>query len=770
MGDSPVVGSVVFEIRATRDKLKDDIRLAERDLKEFGDKVERDASQTSSSIGRSTRMIGVAVAALSAVFTVAITGAFALGRASLKMAEDMSNSAHRIGISTSALQEWQYVARKTGEDANAVGGALETFASKLAAAAAGLSKEDLKNFQALGLSQEQLKGMNDTEKALDEIVDRIGDLKDESDRAAIAEKLGLGPLATSLREGSDEVARLRDEARALGFVMSEELIAKGAAASEQMDDLSQIIGIQMAEAFISLSDEVLAFTGHIADALGGLNRFIERFDGWRERISLTYPGLLTAMGNMDPMGAMRAVGDSVRSGNAQRMTDAYNNPQIDVDDPALLRQQMATDAARSPERTRRTPNFNPNLTPVSGRTRADNSAQRAAEREARRAERVEQEIFRARQRLLQVAEDDVLTAQQRFDLAQDQLRLDRDARDAEIASKAERGEIKDAERRMLEAANAQADAMEDRILTDSAFREIEDERLATERLMAGLASDLLSLQSGAARTAKERQAIELELLEIAQRQRREALRLELERDPSKTPGQRAEAMATNGRIDAAERDAIIRNNLSPLEAWRDQSLKTADEISEAYESIAARGLDSLNDGIVDAIMNSRSLGEVFHNVARQILADLLSISVRRGITEPLVNALFGGGKGGSGGWMGAIGSFFGATFGGGRAAGGPMMGGNWYRAGEHGPENIFMPKDGIAIPNVRSANSSGGAAQRPLQPVVFDLRGAVMTADLVAQMNEIGAKAQSGAVRQSVDIVRRSSAGMQQRQSRLGTV
>ncbi|ANC53402.1 hypothetical protein A4249_06875 [Brevundimonas sp. GW460-12-10-14-LB2] len=42
-------------------------------------------------------------------------------------------------------------------------------------------------------------------------------------------------------------------------------------------------------------------------------------------------------------------------------------------------------------------------------------------------------------------------------------------------------------------------ALEDRLLTDNAFREIQDERLATEKLLSGLTADLLSLQSGAAR-------------------------------------------------------------------------------------------------------------------------------------------------------------------------------------------------------------------------------------------------------------------------------
>ncbi|WP_392353039.1 hypothetical protein V8F63_09810 [Brevundimonas sp. LF-1] len=97
-----------------------------------------------------------------------------------------------------------------------------------------------------------------------------------------------------------------------------------------------------------------------------------------------------------------------------------------------------------------------------------------------------------------------------------------------------------------------------------------------------------------------------------------------------------------------------------MEAWRDANLRTAAEVQEAYERVATRGLDALNDGLVDAIMNTRSLGDVFGAVAKQILADLLSISVRQSIVEPLAAALFGGGggaapaaSGGSdgGGWL-----------------------------------------------------------------------------------------------------------------------
>ena len=650
-------GSAEFEIRATRDKLKQDLAEAERELKGFTDKAEGEGQRGAANVGRATKAIGGAIAALTGFLTAAIGASVAVGVASLKMADNLANSAQRIGVSTSALQEWQYVARKSGEDANSVSGALETFSNKFASAAAELSKADVKAFAALRLDPEDLRGFKDVEAALDEVIDRIGSLKSESDRAAIAEKLGLGPLATALREGADEVARLRDEAQALGFVMDEDLIRKGSAAQGQMEDLAQVIGIQLAGAFIELSDEVLAFTSHIADALRGLNAFIERAQTWKQRAEAMYgDGLTTGLrkGGLD--GGLQAIGSTVGSIISGRTFRAAadiraGNSLPDYANPINANAVAAFGVSPPPPRTPRN-DFADTLSIPPGRSRTDNSAQRAAEREARRSERIEQEIFRARQRLLQVSEDDLLTAQQRYDLSREQLKMEREARDAEIQSKTDRGEIKAAERRRLDAANAEADALEDRLLADNAFRALEDERIANEKILSGLTVDLLSLRSSAAKTSAERRDIELELLAITQRERREALILEATRkgwSKERIDG----ALKTLDSIDQGERSQARRNTMSPLEAWRDRSLTDAKQIEEAYERIAANGLDALNSGIVDAIMNTKSLGETFSSVAKQILADLLSISVRRGITEPLADMLFGGSGSGSGGGIGS---------------------------------------------------------------------------------------------------------------------
>ena len=70
-----------------------------------------------------------------------------------------------------------------------------------------------------------------------------------------------------------------------------------------------------------------------------------------------------------------------------------------------------------------------------------------------------------------------------------------------------------------------------------------------------------------------------------------------------------------------------------------------------------------------------------------------------------------------------------------RAAGGPVTARRPYLVGERGPE-LFMPStSGSVISNRNLRESPAPVVQR------FDLRGAVMTADLLSQMNQIGEQA-----------------------------
>ena len=656
-----VVGSAAFELRATRQQMKKDLDEAKRDLGGFVNDAEREAGGSTSRLGGMMGKLGLAVGALTGVLAAGIALAVKFGGASLQMADTLADSAQRIGIGTEALQEYQYVARKTGEDANAVGGDLEAFSNKLAKAQAGLSKSDANAFAALFGKDFDLKQLTDVGKALELTTDRIEELTRPSDRAAIAEQLGLQSLATALREGSGEVARLRDEARELGFVLDDALIQKGAQAQEQLEDLSQIIGIQMAEAFIGLSGEVMAFTSYIADALRGLNDFLGKFEEWKNKTNAMYGDNFVGdlvSGNAGK--AFRSASESVASGRTMNAIGVVRNGgDIAGATPSLADMEAFARAPAGP-RTRSALSGRTNLTPVQPRGRADNSAEkarRAAEQEARRAERVEEEIARARIRVLGIVDDEAQTVQQRFDTAKAQVEAEREAEAKNLESRKARKDINQAEFDQLTLINTQTAALEDRVANDILARDLADERLAKERLLSDLTADLLVLQSGAARTAEERRKIELQLLAMAQKKAREDMLKDpdfLKLDPD---GQR-NAIGRQDQVFRGQAEAVARNNLSPLDAWRDASLQSIGQVNEAYENIAARGLDALNDGIVDAIMNSKSLGEVFSNVAKSILADLLQIHVRQSITEPLANVLFGGGKkSGNGGISDVIGNF-----------------------------------------------------------------------------------------------------------------
>ncbi|MND80178.1 hypothetical protein D3C80_719440 [compost metagenome] len=401
---------------------------------------------------------------------------------------------------------------------------------------------------------------------------------------------------------------------------------------------------------------------------------------------------------------------------------------------------------------------------------------RTAEREARRAERVEQEIYRLRQRALGIADDELLTVQERYDLARAQVKLEREAEAKELESRKARGDITAEEYNQLKLIQTQTATLEDRVSSDILAHDLADERLAKERALTDLTADLLSLQSSAARSAKERREIELRLLAMAQSRAREDLERDLSRDPNLPDADKQARRDALGQVQSAQRAAVNRQTMSPLERWRDESLKTADEIAEAYESIAARGLDALNDGIVDAIMNSKSLGEVFSNVAKQILADLTSIAVRRSITEPLADMLFGGNSGGGGAkaiaqaakgsgstnWLSKAfnmgRSFFGFSGGGYTGDGGVLEPAGIVHKGEfvlpqHAVSRIGLPKleamrlgtlPGFSAGGLVGGGSIPGVAPRQSDPVVFDMRGAFVPE---AFMREVEQKVSAGEAR-----------------------
>lgn len=113
-------------------------------LKDALDGVKPSAESTAEGLGKidkSALLTGAAIGALIGGAIMVTKTMWDMGRAAMQAAGEIADTATRIGVSTDALQEWRYVAVKSGEDAKSADQALSSFAEKLALAGSQLNKQ-----------------------------------------------------------------------------------------------------------------------------------------------------------------------------------------------------------------------------------------------------------------------------------------------------------------------------------------------------------------------------------------------------------------------------------------------------------------------------------------------------------------------------------------------------------------------------------------------------------------------------------------------------
>lgn len=245
------------------------------------------------------------------------------------------------------------------------------------------------------------------------------------------------------------------------------------------------------------------------------------------------------------------------------------------------------------------------------------------------------------------------------------------------------------------------ESLEKELLDRKEAEEKAREALQIEQAVGENQRDLLQKQLGLATIRQERRAIEQRILESTYEELRHQLEATL---ASKTAaeGAKAEArakLATFDQSKALDQRRLDRDYESPRDRYRREVGDIGRNINDEMESIEVSGLQALNDGLTDVIMGARSLGDVFKDVANQIISDLIRIAVQQAIIMPLLNALGGGGSGDMGG---GIGGLFKGFF----AHGGAIPTGSFGIVGERGPEPVIAtPRGALVRPN-STLNSS----------------------------------------------------------------
>jgi tape measure domain-containing protein len=338
-----------------------------------------------------------------------------------------------------------------------------------------------------------------------------------------------------------------------------------------------------------------------------------------------------------------------------------------------------------------------------GGGRSAAAAAREAERDAREAlrreRRFEDDIRSADDRLLSARLRNATTEEERERIQRDQIQREFEAEQIQLGRMAIDKDITETQRQELE---TRANSL--RLLQ---LAEIEiDKRQRAERqadarmgALADVREAQLNTELEMANSNKERVRIERELI----RSRYDELEASQQRIIDSKITTDAEKELARIRLDqlAAERAGANVGLDRRYEGPRAQfARQLGGDINESLEQVEVDGLSALNDGLTEVITNFKSLGDVFKNVANQIIADLVRIAVQQAIIAPLLGATGGG-----------IGSVIGSIFGGGRATGGPVTRGRMYRVNEHGTEGYAsFSQPGRIIPlgemNARSTSSN----------------------------------------------------------------
>jgi len=181
---------------------------------------------------------GAKVMATAVTAAVAGTGALVKGiydaaSATAAYGDNIDKMSQKIGLSTDAYQEWDFIAQHSGTSMES----LKTSMVKLSTAAANGSDA----FQKLGISAEDAQSMS-REELWNKTVLALTGIEDETERARLAQELfgkGATEMGALLNTSAEDIEAMRQQAHDLGIVMSEEDVKASAAFQDSLQNMTQ---------------------------------------------------------------------------------------------------------------------------------------------------------------------------------------------------------------------------------------------------------------------------------------------------------------------------------------------------------------------------------------------------------------------------------------------------------------------------------------------------------------------------------------------------
>lgn len=202
----------------------------------------------------------------------------AVGKSTADYAGDMYDMARGAGIGVEAFQKLAYAGRMSGVETEKLSASLVKF-DRMVAEATGGNKTYMQTFEDLGIKIKDSAGnLRQPNEIFEDVADIFHNTEDGIGKTALAVELfgkSGADLIPMLNDGKAGLKAFYAEAERLGLALSNEMIAKGDAFSDQLENIGeQVKGVKL-QLGAALIPALSAAAEKIAEVIDKVTRWIQ---------------------------------------------------------------------------------------------------------------------------------------------------------------------------------------------------------------------------------------------------------------------------------------------------------------------------------------------------------------------------------------------------------------------------------------------------------------------------------------------------------------
>lgn len=253
-----------------------------------------------SHIASGAKTIGKAgVAAFAAIGTAiggATTALISNAKETAAYADNIDKMSQKMGFTTDAFQEWDFIMQHSGSSIEAVKGSLVKLDKAL--------ESDSDAWGKLGLSQEELLNMS-SEERFEATVKALQGVTDETEKAALAQDVfgkSYQELMPLLNTSAEETENMKKQVHDLGGVMSEDAVKAGAQFQDSLQNLkTSLTGAKnnlMGEFLPSLSTVMDGLSALFSGDESGIGKITQGIEDFASKLNEKLPKVIQTVGSI----------------------------------------------------------------------------------------------------------------------------------------------------------------------------------------------------------------------------------------------------------------------------------------------------------------------------------------------------------------------------------------------------------------------------------------------------------------------------------------